>query len=103
MVDYYGYYKWSTEAKKPLFFQGNAWFLDTSCRCDGCVSVSKESPPARVKYSVWDDLDPKKTPHIDDMDFFLLCSRRVPAFVLQERRWSKSLESLLSQDCNHIL
>ncbi|TAQ90526.1 hypothetical protein B7494_g1089 [Chlorociboria aeruginascens] len=56
----------------------------SGCECEICASKTDKSRQAL--YQDYDGVSTKKKPPNED-NFFFLCSRRVPAFILSDRSW----------------
>ncbi|KAL3426801.1 ATPase [Phlyctema vagabunda] len=86
MIDFQSFYKHNDDPE-PNFFEAGGGLQNMDCACESCKDAAEEGNHRQpVKFSTYDDVDPKETT-IEDDHFFLLCSRRVPAFLLQDRRW----------------
>ncbi|PHH72923.1 hypothetical protein CDD80_4169 [Ophiocordyceps camponoti-rufipedis] len=59
------------------------------CRCLACYRTRTGSN-AKGPFTGFDDLDPVNDRPPDDNDsFFLVCSKSIPAFILDTRRWAR--------------
>jgi hypothetical protein len=94
MVDFQNYYKTESGAQyKTSHVPAGLALQDMDCSCEACTVAAQKGSTRKMKFSTWDDVDPAKTKTMDD-DFFTVCSRDVPAFLLQDRKWGEHNSSI---------
>ena len=90
MVDFQSFFKYGYGEKFAQldYVESGQGIQDIGCECESCKAEASNGNHRAVKFAGYDDVRPKDRT-IDDETFFLLCSRRIPAFLLQDRSWGK--------------